>query len=460
MRTRLPVLFLTLLLLAGTAAGQAADAEAKFAERAARVNAAVADALAKLGADCLKQGLNAAAATHLRQALEHDAANERARKALGHEKKKVDGQTTWVPDPKKAPPADDAKGVTPQVRAEYRKARDKLYADTAKELVGLGQYATKLGLDAHARASFGAALRYNPLHEDALRGAGWVKDGPDWISPAEVLEREAVRKALDNPPDSRELETVPQWAQDLGDAGNPVTGQKAGNLTILGSGSDHAQWLRLAAAVRTLAARALGGEGPEMTLFVARNRAQQQAYAVKRHPGSPGLAAEQWCVAVGEIAVERDEKDDKLTHERIVLAAALHEVRARCGEPSHTWFEIGYVSNLTRRLCGSVALTPFSGNPSGPTESGRWKRTLLQQVAAETQPRLDRMLAARDPDEGQAMLAHFFTRFLIYEHAACLEPFCAAVKGGSTMEEALRSATQSDVARLEDSFLGWLQRGG
>lgn len=451
---------LVLCLVAGASHADPAQAEAKFTERATRTNSAIADALARLGSDCLKQGLNLAGVQHLRQALEHEPDNEKAMRALGHEKKKVEGEAKWVLDPKKAPPEQDAQGITPAVRAEYRKARDKLYAETAKELVGLGQFAAKQGLEAHARATFEAALRYDALNEEALKGAGWVKESGDWVSPREVVHRQAARKALDNPPDSTELETVPAWATGLGDAANPVTGSRAGNLTILGSGSLHAEWLRYAAAARTLAAAALGGEAPEMTLFVARNRKQQQAYATLRHPGNPGLAAEAWCVEQGECAVESDEKSDKITFERIVLAVAIHEVRARCGEPSHPWFEIGYATNLTRRLCESVSQAPFSGNPAGPSEAGRWKRTLLMQVAEETQPRVEKLLVARDPDESQVILAHFFTRYLVQERAGALESFCAAVKAGETMESALKAATQADLARIEQGFLGWLQRGG
>lgn len=449
-----------LLLIGGIGHADPDPAEAKFNERAARTNGAIADALAKLGADCIKQGLNVAGTQHLNQALEHEPANEKALRALGHEKKKVDGETKWVLDPKKAPPTEDAQGIAPAVRAEYRKARDKLYAETAKELVGLGQFGAKQGLDAHAKATFEAALRYDPLNEEAMKGAGWVKEAGDWVSPREVLHRQAARKALDNPPDSVELETLPPWATGLGDAANPVTGIRAGKLTILGSGSLHAEWLRHAAAAQALAAQALGGDPAEMTLFVSRNRKQQQAYATLRHPGNPGLAAEAWCVESGECAVESDEKSDKITFERIVLAVAIHEVRARCGEPSHPWFEVGYATTLTRRLCESVSQAPFSGNAAGPSEVGRWKRTLLMQVAEETQPRVEKLLVARDPDESQVILAHFFVRYLVQERPGAIEPFCAAVKAGETMEAALKSGAQADVARLEQAFLGWLQRGG
>lgn len=451
---------LLLAFTSGVAHGDPTEAESKFAEKAAKTNGAIADALAKLGADCLKQGLNLAAIEHLNQALEYEPGHERAHKSLGHEKKKVEGEVKWEPDPKKAPPAQDAQGLKPEVRVEYRKARDKLYAEAAKELVLLGQAALKLGLEPHAKATFEVALRYNALNEDALKGAGWVKEAGDWVSPHEVLEREAARKALENPPDSKELEILPEWATGLGDAANPVTGSIAGNLTILASGGLHADYLRYAAAVRQLAARALGGESAAVTLFVARNRKQQQAYAATRHPANPGLAADAWCVEIGECAVEADEKDDKLSLERVVLAVATHEVRARCGEPNHPWFELGYATNLTRRLCGSVSQAPFSGKAGGPSEVGRWKRTLLMQVAEESQPRLEKLLAARDPDESQVIVAHFFTRYLLHERAGALEPFCAAVKAGDSMEDALKSGAQTEVPRLEQGFLGWLQRGG
>jgi len=448
-----------LWLALGALHADPAEAETKFNEKAAKTNGAIADSLAKFGSDCLKQRMNVAAALHLQQALDHEPENEKALKALGHEKKKVDGETRWVLDPKKAPPAEDGKDIPLAARVDYRKSRDKLYADIARELVVLGQFGLKLGLEPHAKASFEAALRYNALNEDALRGAGWVKEAGDWVSPQEVMEREAARKALGDPPDSKELESVPDWASALGDAGNPVTGIKAGNLTILGS-LLHADVLKYAAATRSMAATALGGEPAALTVFIARNRKQQQAYAVARHPGNPGLAEDNWCTEIGECAIECDEKEDKTTLERVVLAVATHEVRIRSGEPSHPWFEVGYATNLTRRLCQSVALAPFAGNPGGPSEVGRWKRTLLMQVADESQTSLEKMLVARDPDESQVILAHFFTRYLLHQRPASLEPFCAAVKGGNAMPDALKSGTLAEVSKLEQGFLGWLQRGG
>ncbi|MBX3473827.1 MAG: hypothetical protein KF754_05550 [Planctomycetes bacterium] len=451
---------LVLVCAALAASAQPTEAETKFQERATKTHRAIADALARLGADCLKQGLNLAAVEHLQQALEHEPGNEKAMKSLGHEKKKVDGENRWVLDPKKAPPAEDAKGVTPAVRTEYRKARDKIYADAAKELVALGQFAARQGLEAHARVACESALAYNPLNEDALKGAGWVKDGISWTSPREILHSEAARKALANPPESQELDKVPEWATGLGDAANPVTGHRAGKLTVLTAGVLHSDLVKYAAAVQSLAASALGGEAPELLVFCSVNRKQQQAYATMRHPGNPGLAAELWCVAGGEVAVEADEKDFKVTMERLVLAVAMHEVRSRCGEVSQPWFELGFASNMTRRLCGSVALIPFAGKAEGPSEPGRWKRTLLQKLADETQPRLDKLVVTRDPDEHQVILAHFFTRYLVQERSACLEPFCAALKAGETMEDALKSASQTTLARLEQGCHGWLQRGG
>ncbi len=460
----LPVVLLTALLaVAGRA--QSTDAETRFNEKAAKTNGAIADSFVKLGLNCLKWGLNTAARQHLQQALEHEPENEKARKGLGFEKKKIEGKPQWVLDPKKAPPADDAKSVTEDVRKDYRKERDRVLAQAAKDLVALGQYATKQGLESHARATCDVARRYDPLNEDALKGAGWVKDASgQWQSPMEVSERDQARKALAEPPKAQDMAQVPGWTADLGTAQGPVSGIQADKLVILGSGGFHATALKYAAATQAMAAAALGGQVPGLTLFVAQDQKQHAAFCQARHPGTPGLDQDNWVVATGEVEVLRDGKEDAAdpvtTAQRIVLAVAIHEVRARCGETTHPWFEVGVASNLARRLVEQISQTPFAGDPAGPVESGRWKRTLLMQIADGTAPALEKLLVARDPDESQAILAHFFTRYLLHEHPKALEAFCAAIKGGAETEAALSASTLLEPAQLETQFHGWVQQGG
>lgn len=456
MARRALVALALLSVLAASALAQD-DAEAKFLERARRVNEAVAATLVKLGSACLKDGLNVAARRHLEQALEHDPGNEKALRALGFREKKTPQGEQWELDAARAPPAKDAEGIKPAVRTRYRKERDDTYGAVARELCGLAETATREGLPEHAVAAYEAALRYNPLHEPALRGAGWTKDElGDWISPRETRERQATQQAQAATPDTEELAELPEWTSALGprEGDGAVAGLRAGNLSVLGTGGLLAGVLKQASAARALCLGLLGGDAAELRVVVTENAAQHKAYCEARHPGVPGMVDFLYVVAPAEVEVLRAEQDE-VTFERVVFAVALWEVRHRCGEVAHPWFEAGFAGNLTRRLCSRVTLVQHSGEAAGPAETGRWKRTLKQLLAAEETPSLDKLVVTRDPDESQVIFAHFFVRWLCQDKPGALGAFCAAVKGGEPMPAAMKQAWLAEPVAMERAFLAW-----
>ncbi|MCC6465353.1 MAG: hypothetical protein IT463_08460, partial [Planctomycetes bacterium] len=266
------VLALAMLAVMGAAALAQDDAEAKFLDRARRVNEAVAATLAKLGASCLKDGLNVAARRHLEQALEHDPACEKALRSLGFREKKTAQGTQWELDAERAPPAKDAEGIKPAVRAKYRKERDDTCLAIAKELTSLGDAARREGLTEHAVAACDAALRYCPLHEPALKGAGWSKNEQgDWVSPRETREQQATQQALVAVVEHEELAEFPEWtsARGPGEGDGRVCGVRAGGISVLGTGGLLAQVLKQALAARSLSLGLLGGDGADLRVVVA-----------------------------------------------------------------------------------------------------------------------------------------------------------------------------------------------
>ena len=191
---------------------------------------------------------------------------------------------------------------------------------------------------------------------------------------------------------------------------------------------------------------------------IAANEAEHKDYCTTRHPGVPGMMLNKWVVGDKEVEVQLDAEDPKLGLERIVYAVTIFEIRRRAGESRHLWFEIGFASNMTRRLLGRVTTAQFSGEASGPAEAGRWKRTLHQLVAEDRAPSLSSAIVSRDPDEHEVMLIHFFVRYLMQERAGALPTFCAAWKAEDDVESAIKQGWEVDSAQLEESFMEWLRR--
>lgn len=430
-----------------------ADADLdKFLKRAEKVNEGVADAHVKLARWCFRRGLNENAYREITLALEVVPEYEKAMKEIGYARKRVDGERQWVLDEDKAPPREDHPDADPNDHIKYVKERGDVYRGIADEFVRLGEYAVKLELEAHARAVFSTALKYDPVNETALKGAGWVRDAHgDWISPEEAKEREQDREALENVPEGETVEALPEWTNGV--FGNDAAGMKFGNVTVISAVGRHNEAGRYAHAACALVREILGGDEEDLRVVLAGNAAQHKAYVEARHPAIPGLAQDQWILGRSEIEVLLG--DDDLGMEHVVYAATVYEVRRRCGEVRHPWFEIGMATNMTARLMGSVKTAQFFGEPAGPTEPGRWKRTLKMLVGEDTQPAVAELTVERDPDENEVILAHFFTRYLTRKRTAALGAFCRAYKADGDVEAAFRSAFDEDSSALEKQFLAW-----
>jgi hypothetical protein len=445
------------LLLLLLAAPLLADEEAKFLERAGKTAGAVADSHVDLARWCFKQGLNVAGHEQLELALALVPEHEKAMKELGYRQKTVEGVETWVLDDKAAPPRTDGE-VTATARATLAKERDELYAEAAIEYVKLARQAEKAGLTAHAKVSYEQAVKYDAANEDALIGAGWVKDEIDeWISPNERREREENAAALGDAPVAEPLDELPDWTARAFKQ-SAALGMKAGPITVIGSGANLAEAAKFAHATASLSAILLGGQVSSLRVVLAADAKEHASYCETRHPGIPGLVDARWVIGDKEVEALLDAKDDKVGLERVVYAVAIFEVRRRCGETTHPWFEVGFASNLTRRLLGRVTTAEFSGIAAGPSESGRWKRTLRNLTNDGTAPELGKLVVTRDPDENQVILAHFFMRYLCAERRAVLADFCAAFKSAETVEDALKTAFDQDSAGLEKLFLDWFAR--
>lgn len=455
----LPIL-LALALTSGLMLADDSEASAnvkKFNDRSEKTNEGVADAHVSLACWCLKVGLNASAHDQLGRALKLVPEHSKAMKELGYRQKRVDGVETWVLDEKRNPPKTDADGIKPETREDFIEARDKLHREAAVEYVKLGELAQKLELPARARVAFGLAVKYDPLNEKALAGAGWVKDELDeWISPGEAAEREQTGNALTATPLSETMDELPDWTARAF-TGATVGGQKFGTLEVIttGSAGDYGKY---AWAAAKLCSDVLGGGIQSLRIIIATTTTEHEGYCTTRHPGIPGLKGDSWVLGDKEVEVLIDPDEDKIGFERVVYAVAVFEVRRRCGETTHPWFEVGFASNLTRRLLGRVTTAEFSGDAEGPTESGRWKRTLRQLVYDESAPTLERLIVARDPDEHEVILAHFFTRYLCSERAAAVPSLCAALKSSDDDEEAFKAAFEQDAAQLNSLFIEWFER--
>lgn len=449
---------LPILLFAFACALAAQEVDPKFLERADKTAAAVADAHVNLARWCFKNGLNVAGRDQCERARRLVPDHEKAMKELGYVLKKLDGEKAWVLDPRKAPPESDG-DLKPEARENFARERDKIYREAAAEYLKLARHAEKLGLSQHARAACEQAVKYEPLNEEALKGAGWVKDDVgDWISPREAAEREDTARALETTPEAKPLDTLPEWTSSAFKKSEAL-GMAFGAVTVIASGSRHAEAGKFAYAAARLSAGLLGGKLENLRVVLAANEVEHKAYCETRHPGMPGLAEDRWVVGEKEVEVLLDGEDDRAGMERVVYAVAIFELRRRCGETTHPWFEVGYASNLTRRLLGRVTTAEFSGEAGGPSESGRWKRTLRMLRAEGRAPALDKLLVARDPDESQVNLAHFFTRYLCEQRAAALPDFCAALKSAASDEQAFQTAFDQDSAELERLFGEWFDAG-
>lgn len=454
--TRFTIVLIALLLAVPLFAQD--DNEAKFIEKSGKVGKAVSDAHVSLARWCFKRGLNAYGRKHCHLALKLVPEHEKAMKELGYKEKKIDGEKTWVLDEKREPPREDAEELRPGVVDEFTEERDKLHREAAEEYVKLAEYAVKLGLEAYARVTYETAVSYDPVNKKALLGAGWQQDElGDWISPREAREQEETGEALTGTPEPKTLDSLPQWTGNAFKA-NPAIGTRYGKITIIGSGADSREFGRFAWAASKLTAGLLGGEIEELRVVVAATEAEHKDYCTTRHPGVPGLMLSKWVVGEREVEVQLDVEDDKAGLERIVYAVTVFEIRRRAGESRHPWFEIGFASNMTRRLLGRVTTAQFSGEESGPTEAGRWKRTLKQLIAEDRAPELPKAVVSRDPNESQVMLIHYFVRYLTNERAGALPTLCAAWKAEDDVENALKQAYELDSAALETAFLTWFAR--
>jgi hypothetical protein len=430
-------------------------AEAAFAERALKAHEAAADTHLALARWCFKQGMNVDGHAQGQRALALVPQHEKTLRELGYRKRRVDGHDTWELDPKRAPPAADAEGIKQDTRRKYRDERDKAYKAIAVEYVKLGRYADSVDLPAHARAANELAVGYDPLNETALAGAGWAKDeNGDWLSPAESRERAATAEALAAAPEAAPVKTLPEWAPQVFD--NKGKAVKVGSFTVIGSGDNLAEFGKYAHAAATISKGLLGGEHAETRLVVTLGKIEHEAYCTARHPGVPAFKDHKWIAAEHEAEVLNAE-DERTSLERAVYAIALLEVRRRCGEAQFPWFEVAFAGNLTRRLLGRVSVVEFSGEGRGPSEPGRWKRTLQMQVAEEQQPELGKALVSRAPDEGQTILLHFFVRYLCQARAAALPAFCGAYRQEHDVEAAMKAAWDQDSTQMEAAFLEWFK---
>lgn len=453
--TRVATILIALVLAAPLMAQD--DNEARFLEKSAKTKEAVADAHAKLGGWCAKRKLFVAARELLNHALELVPGHEKAMEGLGYRKKRVDGEEKWVLDERHVLPEVDGEQA-PNQKENFAKEYPKLKREAAEEYVKLAEYATRLELPAYARVAYETAVSYDPLNEKALAGAGWVQDElGEWISPREARERDETGEALTGTPEPQTLDTLPDWTKNAFKAA-PAIGTSYGKITIISSSADSREFGRFAWAASKLTAGVLGGDVDELRVVIAATEKEHKDYCATRHPGVPGMNLNKWVVAEKEVEVMLDDEDAKAGLERIVYAVTVFEVRRRAGEKRHTWFEVGFASNMTRRLLGRVTCAQFSGESSGPTEAGRWKRTLRQLVADGRAPSLPKAVVARDPDEHQAMLAHYFVRYLIQERSGALPGFCAAWKAEDDVENAFEQAYEQDSTALEVEFLAWFKR--
>lgn len=454
MTRALPVLLLFVLACGIVRADENPDVE-KFTDRAEATNEAVADAHVALARWCLKVGLNLHAHEQLQAALKLAPEHKKAMVELGYKRKKIDGVEQWVLDEKRAPSKTDAESVKAEDRKTFQTERAKLHREAANEYVKLAKYAEKLELKVHARVTYEMAVKYDPLNEPALEGAGWVKDELDeWISPRDAAERELTGEALSNTPLSESLTKLPDWTARAYGAETPI-GMKFDDIEVITTGSDGGEVGKFAWATSRLCADLLGGGIGELRVVVAANSAEHKGYCKTRHPGMPGLSDDNWVLADKEVEVLMDADDEKMGLERVVYAVAVFEVRRRCGETTHPWFEVAFAGNMTRRLLGRVSTSEFSGEAEGPSESGRWKRTLRQLVYDDRVPKLGDVIVARNPTEHQVILAHFFVRYLCSDRAAALSAFCGAMKSSDDDESAFQTAFEQDASQLDEAFLAW-----
>ncbi len=455
LRSIRPVL-VVVFVLACSAISQAGDEEAEFAKQADKTRHAVASAHVSLSKSARKLGMNVAARAELDAALELVPEFEDAMSELGYRRKKVDGEAQWVLDERKALPARDADSVTAAQRKRHTEARDKMRKEAAIEFIKLAKTAQRLALAPHSRASFEVALRYDALNDEARNGAGWQKDEQGvWTSPNETAERAATAKALETP-EAVAINALPDWCERVFKQG--AWGVKAGGVSVIGTGAGHNDLAKHACAVLAIAAGLLGGDPGELRVVVCTAKADFIKYCEVRHPGTPGLI-DGWLVVenteVGVLLTDATEE----SAERVVYAAALSQVRRRCGVARHPWFELGMAGNLTRRLTGRVGCVEVSGETTGPKEPGRWKRELRMLLDSGEEPDLANVIADRDPAEPRVIVAYFLVQYLCRERAAGLPEFCAAMRADGDSEGALKQAWQSDAATMQKAFLGWFNAG-
>lgn len=446
------LLILLLLLPAMPLAAQ--DPEQKFQDKAEEINKQVADGHADLAEFCFRYGWNAAGHAEAERALAIRPEHAKAMQALGYRRRRVDGEQAWVRNERDIPADEDNPDADPRRLNQYEQRRDKARKEAAEGYVELAEFALGLDLEAHARAAWLTALRYDPDNEAARLGAGWVKDEDgNWVSPDKNAEQKATEAALDVP-DPEDVDDLPGWTGRVYGA-QDVHARRVGKVTAIGAAAKPDEPARYAHAVQAIVADELGGEAGDLRIIITADRVEHEAYVRTRHPAIPGLANDDWIIGRNEVAVLAAENEAE-TLERVVYAAGIYEVRRRAGETRHPWFEIGMASNLTRRLCGSVATAPFTGEPKFESSPDRWKKALKALVDEREQASLADLIVTRDLAEADVMLAHFVVRYLARRRTAALPAYVAGYRVERDADGAIRSAFGQPVNELEDEFLAWL----
>lgn len=424
------------------------SAESEFIKKLDKTNRAIADSHYKLAKGCFKLGLNVSGYAESKLAFACVPDHEKTRKLLGFKFK----DSKWQIQPKKAPSKKDSKRATQKSREAYIKDRDKQRKEAAREYVKLATWTAKNDLPTHARVLFEKAAKFDPLNEKALAGAGWEKDKDGlWIKPAQVFEQAELQELLKKVPKAKPIETPPAWLSKLADV---VGSEKLSDVKLFRTehgvpAAGKNLWL-----TARLAENYFGKSKHNKQAILVFNKAEHEKYVSLRCPETPGFKEDDYIIADDEIEVHCSAKGEPIDLERAVYAFALREVQARIGENTPTWLEVGFASNITRRLLGSVQTAEHDGIAEGPAQSGRWKRTIKQTIDGFE---LGVILAADTLTESELIQAHFFTRWLMQKHRTVLSPLTKALSSKADSESALEQALDEPLPTLQEQFIDWVQ---
>ena len=444
---RTVVVLFCLLSIAVTTVAEDSD-ESEFKKKLAKANKAIADSHYRLAKGCFKLGLNVSGHEESKFAFACVPDHEKTRKLLGFKFK----DDKWQIQPKKAPPKKDSERATQRFREAYIKDRDKQWKEAAREYVKLALWAGKHDFPTRARVLFEKAARFDPLNERALVGAGWEKDKDGlWIKPAQIAERAELQALLKKMPDAKPIEDPPTWLSKLADV---IGSEELSDVKLFRTDHgipDAGKKLWLTARI---AETCFGKSKHNKQAILVFSKAKHQKYVSLRCPETPGFKDNDYIVADDEIEVQCSSKGEPIDLERAVYAFALREVQARIGEDTPAWLEVGFASNVTRRLLGSVQTAEHDGIAEGPAQSGRWKRTIKQTI---DDFELGVILAADTLTESELIQAHFFTRWLMQKHRTILNPLIKALSSKADSESALEQALDEPLITLQEQFIDWIQ---